>query len=649
MYFGVDYYPEHWDIDLIDSDLKRMKEMGVNIVRIGEFAWHLMEKEEGKYDFSFFDMVIEKLNQNELKVMFGTPTATFPAWLAKKYPSILSKDENLMVRSFGGRRQYCYNSDIYWEYSEKIVKKLISHYKGEKSIISWQVDNEFGHEGSDMCFCEQCQEKFRVFLKKKYETTENLNETYGTIFWGQSYNDFDEIPVPLKTITTHNPSLQLDWARFRSYSLNNYANAQVRLVRELKGGHQTVTTNLSGGFFKKFYDHEENTKELDFVSYDNYPVWGGLKEPVSPAEIAMTLDFIRGLQDKNFWIVEQLMGAQGHNVIGYLPRPDQAKMWAYQAFAHGCENMLWFRWRGMTKGAEQFCFGIIDHDNKDGRKYNEVKSFIEDMSKYKDVVEAPIHSDVAVVYDFDNVWSWNYQQQSQEFNFTDELVRLYSPFYQQNINIDVISVNKDFAKYKVLILPVMQIIDTDLQEKLDRFTEGGGTIVFSYRAGIKNKDNNIHFGKTAPCLVKDMTGIEVVEIESLQKGQEVEITAVDEDISVTGKCSVWRDIIKPVTARPLYRYNDKFYDEYACITVNKYKNGEVYYIGGGVNEAILGTLASEILGKKGIECVKSKKDLEVYPRNINGKNYVFITNHSSEEKEFKNIKLASYESRIVKL
>ncbi len=138
MYMGVDYYPEHWPVSLMDEDIRRMKEMGVNMVRIGEFAWHLMESEEGKIDFSFFDEVIKKLKKEDIKVMFGTPTATFPAWLAKKYPEVLSMDEDQNKRVFGGRRQYCYNSDIYMEYSLKIVDALVKHYKKRRgySIVA---------------------------------------------------------------------------------------------------------------------------------------------------------------------------------------------------------------------------------------------------------------------------------------------------------------------------------------------------------------------------------------------------------------------------------------------------------------------------------------------------------------------------------
>lgn len=644
MYLGVDYYPEHWDIGIIDEDISRMKNMGVNIVRIGEFAWHLMEKEEGTFDFSFFDMVIEKLKSANIKIMFGTPTATFPAWLAKKYPSILSKDENMIPRAFGGRRQYCYNSDIYVEYSNKIVTELVNHYKNEDGIIAWQIDNEFGHEGSDMCFCEKCQSEFIKFLKTKYKNIDVLNKRYGTIFWGQTYNSFDEISAPLPTITVHNPSLLLDWSRFRSYSLNRYANLQTELVIKLKGKRQEVTTNLSGGFFSKFYDHEENVKNLDFVSYDNYPVWGGLKEPMPPCQIAAAHDFVRGLRDKNFWIVEELMGAQGHDVIGYLPRPNQAKMWSYQAFGHGCENMLWFRWRGMTKGAEQFCFGIIDHDNKEGRKYEEVKTFIEEIKNYEKLFEEDIHSDIALIYDFDNVWSWRIQKQSLNFNFDNELKRLYEPFYKWNTNIDIIPSKRDFSKYKVLLIPVMQIIDEELKNSLEEFAAKGGTIVYSFRTGIKDRDNNIHFGKTLPGLVKDMCGIEVVETEALQ-----DKTYIIGKDSVEFECTVWRDIIKSCGADILYSYSDKFYSDKGCITVNKYKNSKVYYIGGGVNNHCLKDIAFNIIKDMNIEFYEGPLDLEIYPRKMAGDKYLVITNHSEEVKEFRDMKIDAYESRIVKI
>jgi beta-galactosidase len=640
MFLGVDYYPEHWPKEMMDEDIKRIKAMGSNMIRIGEFAWHLMEQEEGKFDFSFFDTVIGKAKQNGLKVMFGTPTATFPAWLAHKHPSILSENEDGTVRVFGGRRQYCYNSEIYREYASRITEKLVRHYSKEETIVAWQIDNEFGHEGSDMCHCHQCHLKFQEFLERKYTQIEELNELYGTIFWGQTYNSFYEIPIPKPTITQHNPSLLMDWARFRSCALNSFAKAMTRIVRDHKGQHQEVTTNVSGGFFSKWFDHETNVEDMDFVSYDNYPVWGGLEKPVHPAETAMSLDFNRGLKNQNFWIVEQIMGMQGHNLIGYLPRPGQAKMWSYQAFAHGCNNMLYFRWRAMTRGAEQFCYGIIDHDNSDGRKYREVQEVFNDIRQYEEVLDEPIHSKVAILYDYDNVWSWRFQPQNRYFDFKEELLRLYKPFYANNVQMDVIPVTRDFSAYDIVLVPCLQIIDNNLAERFKQYATQCGTLIFSYRSGIKDKNNNIHFKKTLPGYLTDLAGIEIHNSESLFEA----VSMKSENLQ--GHALVWRDIIEPITAEILYRYDDKLFGNAAAITKNTFGQGAVFYIGCGADEATLLNLAKGILKESSIWHLNTEDGLEVYKR-TGKEDYYFIMNHTGEEKYLHGKTIKPFESLVV--
>ncbi|GGF30846.1 beta-galactosidase [Halobacillus andaensis] len=647
-YLGVDYYPEHWPDEMITEDIKGIKDLGANIVRIGEFAWHLMEPEEGKFDFSYFDSVISELKEHGLKVMFGTPTATFPAWLAHQHPSILSENENGQVRVFGGRRQYCFNSEVYRKYARTITKRLAEHYSDEPAIVSWQIDNEFGHEGSDQCYCEKCHEKFQEFLKHKYKSIDTLNETWGTIFWGQTYNDFNEIPVPKLTITTHNPTLKLDWARFRSHSLNSFTHEMTEIVREVKGEHQTVTTNVSGGFFDKSFDHEENVKKMDFVSYDNYPVWGGLEQPIEPAAIAMTHDFNRGLLNQNYWIVEELMGAQGHDVIGYLPRPNQAKMWSYQAFAHGCSDMLYFRWRGMTKGAEQFCYGVVDHDNHYGRKYKEVQSLFNEIKEYDHVLQSPIEAEVAVLYDYDNIWSWNGQVQSKGFDFNEELLRLYRPFYKLNTPIDVIPSHRELSDYKVVVVPVMQVLDRQLAQKLEQFAETGGTVIFSYRTGLKDRNNNLRLGERLPGPVRKIIGARVEEIESLTEAHQLKLTGKGEFVNTPGEISVWRDLLVPEEADVLYEYSDEFYNQYAAVTENNVGQGTVYYIGGGLNEEPLDRIAKNILSSHGVAFVETPENVEVYERVVDEERYTFVMNHNATVQHYDGEELQPFASKLIK-
>ena len=646
VYFGVDYYPEHWDPDMMDSDVRRIAELGATMVRIGEFAWHLMEPQPGEFDFSFFDAVVARCAEHGIAVMFGTPTATFPAWLAVTEPSIVSVGADGRARVFGGRRQYCVNSVRYRQHADAIVSRLVAHYREHPTVVAWQVDNEFGHEGSDDCYCPTCGESFGEFLAARYGTIDALNAAWGTIFWGQTYDSFAQIPMPLATITTHNPGLKLDWARFRSRSLNDFAHSQIRLVKELAGTHQIVTTNVAGGFFGKLFDHAEQVRDLDVVSYDNYPVWGGLAEPMSAAAIAMTLDFARGLQGRNFWVVEQLIGAQGHDVIGYLPRPGQAKMWAYQAFAHGCETMLWFRWRGMNRGAEQFCFGIIDADDEPGRKYQEVAQTIADVSKNIDVLRVPITAEVAVLYDFENVWAWRGQIQSAAFDFTTELLRLYAPFHRKNLPIDVIPVDRDFSGYRVVVAPVLQLLSTDTAARLEAFAQSGGTVVFSFRTGLKNPDNTVPLRQTLPGVVRRMCGIKVREVESLQAWQEVPVVGCAPNFEGDFAAGVWRDLIELEGAQMLARYDDDFFRDRAAVTVNQCVDGWVYYVGCGLGEDFLQRLVDGIAADCALPVIDTEPDVEVCRRRGPDADFEFVLNHSGVARNYRGRALDPYSAGI---
>lgn len=474
MLLGVDYYPEQWAPSCMEADMDRIVELGCNVIRIGEFAWHRMEPQEGAYDFSFFDGVIDLAKKKGLQIIFGTPTATPPAWLIDKYPDVLSQFEDGAPRFFGGRHTYCFSSAVYREYCKKIVTKLARHYRNEKAIVAWQVDNELGHEGSDLCWCPRCRDAFQQYLDRKFGGDIHLlNETYGTAFWSQEYNRFDEIPLPAPTITTHNPALRLDWERFCSENIVSFANLQTEILhREIPGC--TVIHDFPGGGLTKHVDYSDVSKKLDRIAYNNYPVWGGQKEPLPPSEIAFGLDYIRGLRRENFWVTEAIMGAQGHDITGFLPRPGQAKMWSWQAMAHGCDSLIYFRYRGATKGAEQFCYGLLDADNIPRRRFFEAQNFFQTVREYEDVLSAPIPSDVAILYDYDSLASFRIQQQSLLLDCEREMKRLHSVFFKAGQTVDVIPARMDFSKYRLVVIPHMIVTDPDFAQRLKAYVAAGG-------------------------------------------------------------------------------------------------------------------------------------------------------------------------------
>lgn len=625
MLLGVDYYPEQWPDHLLEEDLDRIVAMGAQAIRIGEFAWHLIEPEEGRFDFSFFDHVIARAKVRGLKIVYGTPTATFPAWLAKKHPEVLRVDAMDRPSAFGGRRQYCYNARPYWHLSERMVASLVAHYRSEPALVMWQLDNELGHEGSDDCYCSQCHMDFQAFLRGQYGHIDSLNETYGTIFWGQTYNDFDEIPMPTQTITTHNPVLKLDWQRFRSFSIHRFAQRQMAVIRGACGSHQPVTHNFYGGYFDRKYDQNQVATLLDVVAYDNYPVWGGLMAPLSPAEIAMGHSYMYGLKQAPFWVMEQLIGAQGHDDIGYLPKDGESSLWAAQAMGRGCNSLFYFRYRGATKGQEQYCQGILDADNRENDKYREVQRFYTWCKTWQHVLDQPLKgAAVALVYDYDNRQMWRGQRQSSDFDYTKALLAFYDGFHQHNIPVDVIDLTKPWQDYPVVLMPVMQRITPELAKDLEAYVAKGGILVSGYRSFIKDQDNNLPFGETAPCYMTDVFGMEVAAYEALGEGQKRHL-----DDGVRSVC-VWRDLLKPTSgARGLLAYGAPYQDYYA-LTHKAYKGGHAYYVGAGLDGQAHAALAQEVASLAGISWIESPEGVEVIERLADQGPLWLILNHNAK-------------------
>ena len=588
-----------------------------------------MEKTEGQFDFSLFDHVIQRAKARGLKVVMGTPTATIPAWLAKKHPDILSRFEDGQPRCFGGRHVYCFNSRELYAYSERIIRAQARHYKDESAIVAWQIDNELGHEDSDICYCPRCRDAFRDYLRRKFGgDIEALNRTYGTTFWSQEYNDFDEIPLPSRTITTHNPALRLDWERFRSESIEKFARFQCDLLREILP-EAVILHDFPGGGLSKHVDYSRVAEPLTVAAYNNYPVWGGQRDPLPPNEIAFGLDYIRGLRQQNFWITEAIMGAQGHDVTGFSPRPNQARMWACQGMARGCESLFFFRYRGATKGAEQFCYGILDADNVKRRKYREVQSFFREISRYAPQLESPISSQVAILYDYDSLAAFRIQRQSLTLNCEAELKKYHKYFYDRNIPVDVIPARADFSGYRVVILPQMIVTDPRFQQRLKAFVQQGGIALLTYRDFVKDLDNNLVFGKQLPLDFDGFAGICVAETESLQDGQNFPLAGEGDWSGAAGQGGIFRDMLECGDAQVLLRYRDPFYGEYAALTRKAQQKGWVYYLGCGVEEALLNRLLGEICAKQGIAGEASAPGVEVVYRGSGKDRIRLVMNHNA--------------------
>ena len=586
-YLGVDYYPEQWGMELVDEDLDNIVELGANLIRIGDFAWDRFEPEDGRYEFAFFDEVIKKAKQHGLHILMCVPGATIPSWLYHSHPEIMNEDEKGYRQPFGGRRGHCFNNDIYLSKVTALAKAMAEHYKDEEAIVAWQVENEIGHEGSDVCYCDACQKKFRDFLKNKYKDINELNERWGTSFWTQTYYDFDDIPLPRPSFVAQNPSLRLEWERFRSQSAANVISQMAETVRSIDHNHP-ITHDFEGGTISKHFSPFEVAKCLDFVSYNNYPVWGGQKAPMSDSDLAFTVDFARGFKREKIWVTEAIMGQQGHNDIGYAPKPDEAKGWALSSLDHGVETVIFFRYRGFTKGAEQFCFGILDADNVKRRKYYETKAFFAE-AKEKDI-EYP-KSDVCIVYDYDSKSSMAIQRQSDVFDYEKECQKLYRQLYIRNMNCDIINSDQNLDQYKLVILPYMIVMSDKFKTKLKDYVAKGGKVLMTPRTAWKDIDNNLVFNKRLPVDLEDLTGCVIEEHESLLSGQSSRLSYG----GLKGEGYIFEELLKVTTGEELISWENNPFGEYAAVVRNNYGSGKSYYMGTSLDEESLNRLFDEIL------------------------------------------------------
>ena len=367
-HFGVDYYPEQWPEENWETDAQLMSEAGFNVVRLAEFAWAKMEPQEGIFDFDWLDRAIEIFHKKDISVILGTPTASPPPWLAHKVPDILRVREDGLRVGYGSRRKNCPSHPVYRERSRSITSAMAKHFARNPAVIGWQTDNEFG----DRCYCDICRKEFQIWLQQRYGTLDELNTRWGTVFWSHTYSEWDQISLPLSTLgAPPNPSLALDFRRFVSSAYECFQQEQIDILRPKCPNH--FITHDMMGFGYDGLDYFDLAKPLDFVSWNNYPIGFWHKFPYSPSSPALSHDAMRGLKNKNFWVMEHQAGPTGWQVVSPAPRPGVLRLWAYQSIAHGADGIVFFRWRTARFGAEQYWHGILEHDGRAGRRYNEIK------------------------------------------------------------------------------------------------------------------------------------------------------------------------------------------------------------------------------------------------------------------------------------
>lgn len=627
---GIDYYPEHWDRSMWEKDISDMAALGTHVVRIGEFAWCRMEPEEGKFDFSWLDDAVSLIAKYGMKVILGTPTNCAPNWLYEKYPDAIQWERSGRQTDLGIRGHRCYTSPNFRKYAGRIVEELAKRYAGREEIFAWQIDNELD---SNHCTCPSCTGKFREYLKEKYGTIQNLNKAWGNDVWSGEYSDWNQITRilgPQCSSSWYNPAYMQDYERFSAASLTDYVRFQCDIIRKYNP-KAVITTNSC--FCANLPDFHQEFEPLDVAGYDNYPPHVLPQDPEELYSNAFALDFIRSFKQKNFWILEQLGGPMG----GWMPtkpamEPGMLEGYALQAVAHGADLLSFFRWRTSVSGAEMFCYGILDHNNKPNRRLAELNALCRRLEKLPELSDTTLHSQVAMLYSAEQEFALKYPSQSEGFAYWTQLRMFHEACMSLGVNLDILPEGKPLDGYRVVLVPTHFITDPKVVNQLEDFARNGGTVVVTNRSGVKDENNNCILGQELPGAFRKLCGCYVTESDAIGKATQHLRTTY----GGTYKITCWCDLLKLETARPWAKYDDRFYAGTPAITRNAFGKGCAYYVGTIGEKAMYRSLMLEILRKQGIETIEQMpRGVESTVRSGKGGTYRFFFNNTMDGKVVK--------------
>lgn len=475
-YVGVDFYPEHWDRALWTPYAKKMNAANFNIVRLAEFAWVLMEPTEGVFDFSWLDDAIRTLGRQGVSVILGTPTAAMPAWVAQKYPDTLAMKTDGTRTVWGARKNNCFSSASFRLLSERITRAMAVHYAKDLHVIGWQTDNEFR---GPTCYCPICRREFQEWLSAEYKTLDALNRAWGTAFWGHVYGRWDEIQIP-DDMNSQNPGICLDFKRFTSFLNVRFQREQIAVLRS-ECPSKFITHNLMG-YNHGDVNYYDLAADLDFVSWDNYPVWGA---PAVRYDASSAADIMRGLKKKNFWIMEQTAGPCGATTFGRNVRPGELRSITYQQVAHGADATIWFRWRTATVGREQYWHGLLGHDGRTLRRYDEAAQTAKELhALWPHIKDTTVLAKAAIIYDYDSIMALKiqpgYEYQGHENFFTssykDAFKRYHRALFRAGVAVDVIKPDDPMGKYDLVLAPHQHVLADEVAEKFNTYVKNGGVL-----------------------------------------------------------------------------------------------------------------------------------------------------------------------------
>jgi beta-galactosidase len=544
MRLGVCYYPEHWPESMWKDDAARMKALGIDRVRIAEFAWSRIEPSSGEYQWDWLDRAIDVLGDAGLKVVMCTPTATPPKWLIDRHPDILPIGADGRPRAFGSRRHYDFSSPSYFEASQKICAAVAERYGKHPAVAFWQTDNEFGCHNTVVSYSPAALQRFRGWLKHCYGTIDALNTAWGTVFWSMEFRSFDEIDLPVATVTEAHPTHRLDYRRFASDEVVRYNRMQTDIIRA-HSPQRPVAHNFMQLFTE--FDHYKVAADLDVATWDSYPL-GALEEQWFDPSIkskwlrtghpdfaSFNHDVYRGMSKLPFWVMEQQPGPVNWAHWNPAPLPGMVRLWSWEAFAHGAGCVSYFRWRQAPFAQEQMHAGLNTPDNRldmGGAEASVVAKEIEQVLEADG--ESKVSTKVALVWDYEAKWLFEIHPQGADFHYPRFAFEYYSALRSLGLDVDVIPLDAPLDGYKMIVVPPLPVVPADFA---DRLAASGAQVVLGPRTGSKTVNLTIPAALPPGEGIAKLIPIRVWRVESMRPN-------VTEKVDQRGEARHWRDFIE---------------------------------------------------------------------------------------------------------
>ncbi len=574
-----------------------MAAAGMNVVRMAEFAWNVLEPEPGTYDFSLFDETIDRLGEVGIDTILCTPTATPPRWLLDEMPDAVRQDDAGRPMSHGSRQHFSHAHEDFRRASIRITRAMAEHWKDDPRVIGWQTDNEFHcHFSED--YSQAAADGFVAWCRRRYGTIDVLNDAWGTAFWAQTYRDFADVGLPRKMNPTYlNPAHHLAYFRYLADMVARFQRDQVEVLREANADwwitHNGLFTNtdIRGPF----------GQDLDVFGFDTYPMF---YPPTDRAERhAFTLDRVRGLTG-NFIVLEHQAGAGGQtDYMLEQPLPGEMRQQAWRSIARGADSLLFFRWRTCRYGAEQYWLGLIDHDDIGRRRYEEASRLGEELKQIEPILLGTrVVIDAAVATGSNDVRAahaaCNLGLPDPEAVASD----VHAAMLKLGLTPGCVAPDDELTGVGLYVLPHWAVVDETTADHLQQYVEAGGTVVIGARSGTRDIENNI-VASTPPGVLSGLAGVTVEEYGPFNQdsggfvkgGRSMHYMTDD----ATTRAKYWYELIDPAAGTDvLATWQGGAFHGRAAVSLRRVGSGRVVYVGTYLtNEAcgvLLPTLAKDV-------------------------------------------------------